>query len=127
MNAAAHPSPPPAAPLDVRDAPALQACADRLERHRRRMADDRDAARLRLRSNEHERPARRQLRPEQIRALADAGILVPTAGDLDERRTIDRRRHQLDAIAELQRITADSLDRPRPPDSRSAEQAEWMA
>ena len=125
---AAHPHPGTAPrPLDVRDALALEAYADRLERHRRRLADDLDAARLRTRWHEHERAARRQLTPEHLRALTDAGVLAPNANDLDERRTIERRRSQLAAIAELQSLTHAALDRLPPPENCSPEQTGWLA
>ena len=101
----------PTAPAGVADVLALEAYADRLDRARRRLEDDRHAAAQRIAWRRHERHARRQLAAGEIRALTDAGVLAPHPDDLDDHRVLQRRSEQLAALANLQRLTEAAIAR----------------
>ncbi len=119
MNTTTHPHTPAAlAP----DRLALEAYAERLERHHARLVDDLDAARLRIQWTEHERRARLAMNAADARALEAVGILAAHHDDLEDRRLIMRRRIQLAALAELQGLTAEALRSPRPPADRPERQ-----
>ena len=104
-------APLPAAPAGVAEVLALEAYADRLDRARRRLEDDRQAAAQRIAWRRHERQARRQLAAGEIRALTDAGVLAPHPDDLDDHRVLQRRSEQLAALTNLQRLTAEAIAR----------------
>ena len=109
MTAAIHPL--AAATPDVRDVLALESYADRLTRHRHQLEDDLQAARQRIAWHRHERGVRRALAPGEIRTLTAAGILAAEPGDHAERSTIERRADQLAALAHLEQLTRDAIDR----------------
>jgi hypothetical protein len=108
MNTATHPHTPAALAPDQL---ALEAYAERLERHHARLVDDLDAARLRIQWTEHERRARRAMNAADARAIEDVGILAAATDDLEDRRRIMQRRIQLAALAELYAITGDAAQR----------------
>ncbi len=83
------------------DGASLDAYAARLTQQRRRLASDQRAALLRLVWHRHEHDARTALDAGDVRSLIDAGILAPPGGDLDDRRTITHRAHQLAALEQL--------------------------
>ncbi|HEV7564529.1 MAG TPA: hypothetical protein VGO31_01055 [Microbacteriaceae bacterium] len=116
MNTATHKhTPSTLAP----DRLALEAYAERLERHHTRLIDDLDAARLRIQWTEHERLARLVLNAADARALEDVGILAAPTDDLEDRRLIMRRRIQLAALAAVQALTAEAVRSARLPADRA--------
>lgn len=98
---------------------ALEAYAERLERHHARLVDDLDAARLRIQWTEHERHARLAMNAADTHALEDVGILAAPTDDLEDRRLIMRRRIQLAALAALQALTDEAVRSARPPANRA--------
>jgi hypothetical protein len=116
MNTATHKhTPSTLAP----DRLALEAYAERLERHHARLVDDLDAARVRIQWTEHERRARLLLNAADARALEDVGILAAQTDDLEDHRLIMRRRIQLAALAALQALTVKAVRSTRPPGDRA--------
>jgi len=88
----------------------LERYADRLARHAERIADDIAAARLRLSWSAFEALARTRLPAADGRLLEAIGVLVPLPGTAEEdRRLVDRRRGQLDALARLQALAEEQL------------------
>ena len=116
MNTAAHPRTLAALAPDQL---ALEAYAERLERHHARLVDDLDAARLRIQWTEHERRARLAMNAADARALEDVGILAAPTDHLEDRRLIMRRRIQLAALTALQALTAEAARSARPPAERA--------
>jgi hypothetical protein len=110
----------PAEPwTDARNRLALETYADRLARHRDRLADDLDAAHLRIRWQAYERQACRQLTQQQVRVLTDAGVIVSSPDELDDRRLVQRRREQLAALSDLQRLVERAIEAHLPSGERS--------
>ena len=110
MAAAIHPLPTDA-PLDVRNTLVLECYAGRLARHGHRLEDELHEARQRITWRRHERSARRSLAPGEIRALNAVGILAADLTDQADRTTIQRRTEQLAALATLEHLTSDAIDR----------------
>ena len=80
----------------------LELYADRLARHAERLADDVDAARLRLVWGELERRARSELGAADSMRLEALGVLGPPGGGGEDRALIERRGLQLAALTRLQ-------------------------
>ncbi len=91
----------------------LELYADRLARHAERLADDIDAARLRLAWGELERRARGALGAGDSTRLEALGVLQPGSTGSEERALIERRRQQLDALGRLQAFVERDLERAR--------------
>ena len=80
----------------------LELYADRLARHAERLADDVDAARLRLVWGELERRARADLGAADSMRLEALGVHGPPGGGGEDRTLIERRGLQLAALKRLQ-------------------------
>jgi hypothetical protein len=88
----------------------LELYADRLARHAERIADDIAAARLRLSWNAFEAQARTRLPAADGRLLEAIGVLGALPGTAEEdRRLVDRRRGQLEALGRLQALAEAEL------------------
>jgi hypothetical protein len=88
----------------------LELYADRLAQHAERIADDIAAARLRLSWSAFEAQARTRLAAADGRVLEAIGVLGPLPGTAEEdRRLVERRRGQLEALARLQVLAEEQL------------------
>jgi hypothetical protein len=88
----------------------LELYADRLAGHAERIADDIAAARLRLSWAAFETQARTRLPAADGRMLEAIGVLGPLPGTAEEdRRLVDRRRGQLEALGRLQALAEAEL------------------
>jgi hypothetical protein len=86
----------------------LELYADRLARHAERLRDDVDGARLRLAWAGLEQRARADLGAHDAAVLEALGVLV-AVDDAGERRLLERRLRQLQALERLQALVEQEL------------------
>ena len=101
-------------PLRPHRVAALESYVQRLARCRERLEDDLQDATQRIEWARHESRARGALSAAAVRLLVDAGVLADPAAYTDTRRLIESRRAQLNAIADVERITRDAIRQARP-------------
>ena len=98
----------------------LELYADRLSRHAERLRDDIDGARTRLAWGRFEASARDRLASRDLQLLEAIGVWT-SVDELAERRLVERRLRQLEAVEKLQSLVEEALvaaiDASKPPSS----------